>query len=52
MDLRYLVRHAKELYNSEFVPSHINRANRKKWVRSILWLGDRWLLANRIERRS
>lgn len=51
MNVRYLVRHSRELFNSEFVSPHINRANRKKWVRSILWLGDRWLLANRIERR-
>lgn len=52
MDVRYLVRHSRELFRSEFVPDRVNRANRKKWVRMILWLGDRWLLANKVERRS
>lgn len=50
MNVRELLRHARVLYNSPFVPDRINRANRKKWVRMIVWLGPRWLLANRLER--
>lgn len=52
MNTRQLIRHSKTLFNSNMVPVDINRANRKKWVRMVLWLGDRWLLANPIARRS
>lgn len=42
---RRLLKHAKRLYSVPEVPEHINRHNRRQWVRSVAMLGDRWLLA-------
>lgn len=50
MKIRELVRRASALYNNPYVPHHINRHNRHSWVRSVLFLGDKWLLAQQIER--
>lgn len=50
MNVRQLMRRARDLYNSDSAPPEVNRAYRKKWVRMILWLGDRWLLANKVKR--
>lgn len=36
---------ARRLFNSEYVPRSVNRANQRKWVRSLRLLGRRWLLA-------
>jgi hypothetical protein len=36
---------ARCLYNNRDVPEHINQYNQRKWVRSVLRLGDRWLVA-------
>lgn len=43
---------ARRMFNSELVPDHINRINQRKWVRSVLILGDKWLLAKKVERRA
>lgn len=45
-----LMRHAKELWNSPMVSPELNRYNRKAWVRSVMRLGDRWLLARKVRR--
>lgn len=50
MNTKQLVRHARELWNSPLVPPQINRHNRKAWVRSVLRLGNKWLLAQKVER--
>lgn len=44
MNTRMLIR-VRRLFNSEYVPRSVNRANQLKWVRSIRQLGDKWLLA-------
>ena len=49
-ELKKLVRHSRELWNSPLVPQHLSRHNRKAWVRSVLRLGDRWLLATKVRR--
>lgn len=41
-----MLRRVREMFNTDLVPSHINRANQRKWVRAVRRLGDRWLLAN------
>jgi hypothetical protein len=41
---------ARKIYNNGMVPEHINQHNQRKWVRSVLQLGDRWLIAKPIER--
>jgi len=34
------------------VPTHIQRHNCRQWVKSIRNLGDKWLLAKKVERTS
>jgi hypothetical protein len=51
MNVRML-RHVRHLWNVPFVPQSVNRANQLKWVRSVRLLGDKWLLAKNIERKS
>lgn len=46
----HMLRHVRQLFNVDYVPREINRANQRKWVRSVRTLGNRWLLAKRIER--
>ncbi len=51
MNVRML-RHVRKLWNVAYMPREINRANQRKWVRSVRVLGDRWLLAKHIERKG
>lgn len=51
MDTRML-KHVRELFNVECVPRHTNRHNQRQWVRSVRTLGDRWLLAQHVERKD
>ena len=48
MTTRQLVKHARELWNTG--NQRIDRYNRKAWVRSVIRLGDRWLLAKNVHR--
>ena len=50
MTVGELRRKARRIYNNDLVPAHINQHNQRKWVRSVLRLGDRWLIAHPIER--
>jgi hypothetical protein len=50
MNTKQLVRHARELWSNPLVPTSVNRHNRKAWVRSVLRLGDKWLLAQPVRR--
>ena len=45
-----LKRHAVKLWANPMVPRSIVRHNRRAWLRSVLRLGDRWLLAKQVER--
>lgn len=47
-----ILSHVRSLWNSPHVSPAINRANQRKWVRSVRLLGDKWLLAKNIERKS
>ena len=39
---------ARRLFNADTTTREINRANQRKWVRSLRILGDRWLLARNV----
>ena len=52
MTTRELIRRAQALYDYPDVPRSVCRHNRKQWVRSIQWLGDKWLLAKPMERKQ
>jgi len=45
-----LVKHALRLWKVPHVPREVNRSNARKWLRSVELLGDRWLLAKKVER--
>ena len=45
-----LMRRARKLWDNPLVDPSLNRYNRKAWVRSVLRLGDRWLLARQVQR--
>lgn len=45
-----LIKHALRLWKVPYVPRETNRANARKWIRSVQLLGDKWLLAKKIER--
>jgi hypothetical protein len=48
MTIRQLVKHSRELWNTG--NQRLDRYNRKAWVRSVIRLGDRWLLAKNVHR--
>lgn len=50
LTIKALLRHSKTLWNSPFVTEEVNRHNRRAWVRSVALLGDKWLLAKRVQR--
>ena len=43
---------ARRLFNSPFAPREVNRANQRKWARSIRLLGDKWLYARTLDLQS
>ena len=45
-----LARRAVRLYSTPWVPLRTNKHNRRAWLRSVDFLGDRWLLATPIKR--
>jgi hypothetical protein len=45
-----LLRMAVRLYSNPNAPKHINRHNQRAWLKSIQFLGDKWLLAKKVER--
>ena len=45
-----LRRKARQIYNNDLVPEHINRHNQRKWVRAVLRLVDHWLIAKPLGR--
>jgi len=47
-----MLRHVRQMWNVSHVSQEINRANQRKWVRSVRRLGDRWLLAKHVERKE
>ena len=44
MQTLHLRRKARQLFNNDMVPAHTNHHNQRQWVRSILRLGDKWLM--------
>jgi len=50
MNTEQLRRKARELYNNKEVPQEVNQYNQRKWIRSVLQLGDKWLLAKQVSR--
>ena len=47
-----MLKRARLHFCSDMVPMAVNRANRRAWVRSLRFLGSRWLLAAPQEKRN
>jgi len=47
-----ILKRARELWCIQDVPRSIQRHNTRAWVRSIKLLGDKALLATKVERKS
>lgn len=48
----HMLTRARSLFNVDYMPPEVNRANQRKWVRSVRLLGDKWLLARHIKRKD
>lgn len=48
----HMLCHVRQLWNNPMVSRELNRANQLKWVRSVRYLGDKWLLAVYVEKLS
>ena len=46
-----MLKHVRTLFNTDGVERRINRHNQLQWVRSIRFLGDKWLLATPVQRK-
>jgi hypothetical protein len=44
MKTLHLRRKARQLFNNDLAPVHTNQHNQRQWVRSIIRLGDKWLM--------
>ena len=42
----------RTLWNVDYVPKEQNRHNQLQWVRSVRMLGDKWLLAQHVQRKA
>jgi len=47
-----LARRAIRHYSSDMVPKTTNRHNQRTWMRSVISLGDRWLLAKPMQKMA
>ena len=45
-----LVKHALRLWKVPHVSRETNRANARKWIKSVDRLGEKWLLAKKVQR--
>lgn len=47
-----VLKRVREMFDVPGVPVHVVRHNCRSWVRSVRFLGDKWLLAKQVERRA
>jgi len=47
-----MLTHVRQLFNTQGVDKRINRHNQRQWVRSVRYLGDKWLLAKPVMRKD
>jgi hypothetical protein len=46
------LRRVRKMFNNPHIPTEHNRSYQRQWVRQVRILGDKWLLAKTIERRT
>jgi hypothetical protein len=47
-----LARQAIRLWSNPMAPKSTNRHNQRQWLASVIRLGDKWLLANPVGKKS
>ena len=47
-----MLKHVRQLFNTQGIDQRINRHNQRQWVRSVRHLGDKWLLAIPVKRKE
>ena len=45
-----LLKHTRELFKTYDVPENVRRDYRRKWIKSVRLLGDKWLLSQSVQR--
>lgn len=43
---------ARRLWDVDYAPKEINRRNQREWARSVARLGDKWLLAKHVQKKT
>jgi hypothetical protein len=51
MNIHYLVR-VRQHFNNPLAPISVNRHNMRAWIKSIRFLGDKWLLSKPVQRKT
>ena len=46
-----LLKTSRKLWNVDYMPREINRANQLKWAQAVAALGNKWLLAKNVLRK-
>ena len=46
-----LLKTSRKLWNVDYMPRDINRANQLKWAQAVCKLGNKWLLAQPVEKK-
>lgn len=47
-----LLKHTRELFKTYNVSEQVRRQYRLKWIRSVRLMGDKWLLAQPVQRKT
>jgi hypothetical protein len=51
MNVQQLKR-VRRLFNVEYISREQNRSNQRKWVTAVRMLGNKWVLAQSVERKG
>lgn len=46
------LRRVRKLFTNDTTPTHVSRHNMRSWVRSVRFLGDKWLIAKPMQRET
>lgn len=47
-----LLKLARRLWDVDYAPREVNRRNQREWARSVHRLGDKWLLATYVQKKT
>jgi len=47
-----LLKMARRLWDGGYTPREVNRRNQREWARAVYRLGNKWLLATYVQKKS